>query len=1664
MRKLTRKQILARLFVGFFTLGSLLCTVNSAVAGGDILGKFKINDGSETTFTRDSDPIKPPLGSGNSVVVNIYGGIEGPTPYIYGGEVSEGNISNNSVKITTEENSTTKLSNVYGGNVGGTGSATLNEVHIASSTVNSYVYGGYVYSGSATLNEVHIASSTVNTVYGGYVNQSGSSATENKVHITDSKVNSYVYGGFVGSESSSATLNEVHIASSTVNAVAGGWAVGASSATENKVDIASSTVANVFGGYSQNGNAESNTVEIRDNSKTTNVYGGRSSNGNADSNEVKITNSSVALTVNGGNAGTGNATLNKVDISSSTVTDSVYGGKVGTDTTGNGNAVSNTITIKDSDVSVSTIYGGYTYNGDANSNKVEITNSKTATVWGGYITSESATGNTNSNTLKLTNCEINAGNIVAAENNGTGDGVENTVEVSGGIIKIDLISGAQLRSGDAILNKVTISDLDSPATYTYIIGGTVTNGNAYSNAVTLDNIEKLDVYWVAGGQTKSGEAASNTVTIKNSNIKGLLPDRPDNYVVLGGGVTTGDAKQNEVTISGSTVNGNVYGGFTTSGYADENIIKINDGSTVTGDVSSGYVYGDGYATGNTFEISGGSTVNGMVFGGYVNNDGNVTDNTVVISGDSKLTGGVIGGVSSLSGDAKGNTVEISDGAIVSGGINGGYSTSGDATENTVKINGCKTTDGSIFGAWALRGNATDNKIEISGGSSVENIVYGGYIEGDGDATGNTVEISDGSTVTYDVYGGYVCGNGNATGNKIEISGGSTVNSWVYGGNVDADGNVTDNTVEISGGSTVNSSVFGGYVGGDGNATDNTVEISGGSTVSGDVYGGNVDAVTGNKLIISGVGNKIGGSVENFESVSFKLASDDDTTKPMLSIGDSMDLDQIKLNSELPEGGFNGERTLIDGNTLNYATAVYTINGTAVDGEKSLTVAQKNEGSVNVGVYKYDLTESAIKLNAESTVAAVFQQTGKDPLSTDDRKIVVTNEMAKNYSRIYGAFNADGGDATGATVELSEAVSNENLTIYGGYSTGSGADVTTGNVLNVSKNGNKVKNILNFSTLDFTLGSDIAAGTTMLSTVDKVALGGASVNTEMSGIALAKGEKIVLLDNADKGNAELKLNGSTGDQTVAEENSSFVAVSSVGYNTNDNKIAIECKDAFAAGCYIDEKGKLGKDTLTLGSSAASNMRAGYERASEAAPDMSKYSDIYGVYSAGSANPTGATIEIVSAIDYSNTVLHGGYKAAERAFYADGNTLRVKSLNSKVKGVTDFETMEFDLPAETKSGDTMLKVTDEVDMAPTKSVGVEASKATGLKAGDSVNLIDSDAGIKNFGTQKVTVSGLTDKTGEVKVDDKALVLALDKNGEKPNKNTKAPVEAVSATMALVNQASALASSKLNKSMIAAVASANGGSATFASMNGGHSKYETGSYVEADSWNIGFGLAKKGMSSKNPDSTYGLFFQYGKSSFDTHNDGGFRGDGDSKMFGAGLTFHQEARSKYYYHGNVFAGKVDAKWNCKDGGYDDKATYYGMTFGMGRKHNAGGNKTMDIYGRYSFNHVGSMNGDLNGLKYDFDSTSSHNLRLGLRMEYSQKNAAKAYWGLAWEHEFAGDSKATVATLGRTDSPTLNGNTGIAEVGYEWKRGNWEYNINAEGSFGKREGVTGSFNINYNF
>lgn len=451
-----------------------------------------------------------------------------------------------------------------------------------------------------------------------------------------------------------------------------------------------------------------------------------------------------------------------------------------------------------------------------------------------------------------------------------------------------------------------------------------------------------------------------------------------------------------------------------------------------------------------------------------------------------------------------------------------------------------------------------------------------------------------------------------------------------------------------------------------------------------------------------------------------------------------------------------------------------------------------------------------------------------------------------------------------------------------------------------------------------------------------------------------------------------------------------------------------------------------------------------------------SDIYGIYSDCSADATGAEINIDSAINYNDTILHGGYS---RLGKVNGNTLNVRAANSQVKGITDFENLNFVLGADVRNGDTMLKVTDKVDLQPTKNIGVDGTSATGLHVGDSVNLLVSEAGIEGFGTQNITLDeGLTDKNGVAELSD-ANTLKLNLKSETKNANTKAPAEGIAAAAILVNEAGDLTAGALNRSMLEMDSNDMN---TFAAIGGGHTKTETGSYVKNNSWNLGFGIGKKGLSAKNSDSTYGMFFQYGKSNFDTHN-GSFRGDGDAKNLGFGLMYHSESKNNYYYDGAAYIGKLDAKWSCNAGGYDESATYRGITLGMGHRNHVKNNRVVDTYGKYFFNHTNAMSGVIDGHSYSFDSVDSSRLRLGLRIEQIKNKSARPYFGFAWEHEFSGDARSSM-DLGRVDAPSLKGDTGIVEIGYRWKRGNWDININAEGSFGKREGVTGAASFYYNF
>ena len=208
--------------------------------------------------------------------------------------------------------------------------------------------------------------------------------------------------------------------------------------------------------------------------------------------------------------------------------------------------------------------------------------------------------------------------------------------------------------------------------------------------------------------------------------------------------------------------------------ANEVGTEENGWHTVIDSDYTGPVYGNqndpdtttGAVTGHV-EMTGG-TVNGEIYGGYSSSSGYggaVTGSTVTITGG--IAGwNVYGGWGNT--DATGNTVTITGGSTVKDSVYGGYSNGGAVTGNTVTINGGEVSR-NVYGGWSNGGAVTGNTVTINGGEVGRN-VYGGY-SNTGSATGNTVTITNGE-VTGDVYGGQ-SNVGTVSDNTLVVGGGSS---------------------------------------------------------------------------------------------------------------------------------------------------------------------------------------------------------------------------------------------------------------------------------------------------------------------------------------------------------------------------------------------------------------------------------------------------------------------------------------------------------------------------------------------------------------------------------------------------------------------------------------------------------------------------------------------------------------------------------------------------------------------------------------------------------------------------------------------------------------------------------------------------------------------------
>ena len=1011
---------------------------------------------------------------------------------------------------------------------------------------------------------------------------------------------------------------------------------------------------------------------------------------------------------------------------------------------------------------------------------------------------------------------------------------------------------------------------------------------------------------------------------------------------------------------------------------------------------------------NNVTITGTAATN-IVCGAY-SFYGNVRENTVTISGNT--LGNVVCGGGTGAADAIKNHVIIKANSEVNGIVYGGKGVTS-SKENDVMISD-STINKTVYGGEADC-NTEKNHVTIDASSTVKESVFGGY-SFKGDSKNNEVTINGGSVVTANVAGS-VALKGNSEGNTVRIIKSSAAN--VFGGKGDTSSK--GNSVEISEG-TISNSVYGGYADNDnnGSAEKNKVTIGAGSKVSGSIYGGYANHnANENKVSFSNVA-EIGENV--FGGYSFK--------------GDSK-------NNEV------------------------TINGGSV-------VTANVAGSVALKGNSEGNTVRIIK----SSAANVFG--GKGDTSSKGNSVEISEGTISNS--VYGGYadNDNNSSAENNKVTIS-AGSKVSGSIYGGYA-------------NHNANENKVS------------FSNVAE-------VGESVLGGYSLKAD------SKNNEVTI---EGVGVVKAYVAGGVALAGISEGNKVNIAHSSVnvnvygGYGAKDsigNIISITDGSSVNKNVYggYSFKGNSMDNTVTIDNSTVNkNVYGGYTESDGAISEKIQNNKV--IFN------NGAKIK---------GDVYGGYDKLNKANITN-NTLEVVGKGNEAKSIQNFDKLNFFITKDLIANDTMLKVTDTalINNAEIKA-GVELG--TKLNENDKINLITAGAlKAENITTGTLT-DGLINIDKGIKVaigpDGNKLVGVI--NGTTPpggggttppggggttppggggttppggggttppggggttppggggttpgagslyaDADAKSPVETQSAALTMLNLGHDLLTTAGYENAALAVDGEEEGSVNpFITMSANNQKLDTGSHVDLKAWNMNLGFAKK-INNNSGKLLIAPVIEYGRGSYDSYLDNGTHGDGDAHFWGAGLMAKQLNDDGLYYEGSLRAGRMSTDYQSAVAGgikYDSDATYYAAHLGMGKVVQLNDKDTLDYYGKLFYTR---QQGDKvtvgTGATYDFDATTSLRTRLGARYTHqlSEKNAF--YAGLAWQHEFDGESNAIVATtLGSASAPapSMKGDTGIMELG--WRVNNsdkFELGLGVNGSVGKQKGVGFNLSLNFSF
>ena len=704
-------------------------------------------------------------------------------------------------------------------------------------------------------------------------------------------------------------------------------------------------------------------------------------------------------------------------------------------------------------------------------------------------------------------------------------------------------------------------------------------------------------------------------------------------------------------------------------------------------------------------------------------------------------------------------------------------------------------------------------------------------------------------------------------------------------------------------------------------------------------------------------------------------------------------------------------------------------------------------------------------------------------------------VIKDNSEVNGIVYGGKGDTSSKENNVEIIGSTIKKNVYGGYADN-------------DKNGSAEKN-------------EVAIGAG--SKVSEDIYGGyATHNTNENKVSITNGAKVGqsvfggFSEKADSKNNEVILNGASG---VTANIAGGVALAGISEGNKVN-IAHSSVNANVYGGY-GAKDSIGNIiSITDGGSVNKNVYGGYSFKGNSMDntvtiDNSTVNEnVYGGYT----ESDGAISEKIqnNKVIFKNGAkikgdVYGGYDKLNKANITN-NTLEVVGKGNEAKSIQNFDKLNFFITKDLVANDTMLKVTDTalINNAEIKA-GVELG--TKLNENDKINLIDAGA----LKAENITTGTLTD--GLISID-QGLQVTVGTDGNKlvgvingttppggggttppggggttppggggttppggggttpgagglyADADAKSPVETQSAALTMLNLGHDLLTTAGYENAALAVDGEEEGSVNpFITMSANNQKLNTGSHVDLKAWNMNLGFAKK-INNNSGKLLVAPVIEYGRGSYDSYLDNGTHGDGDAHFWGAGLMAKQLNDDGFYYEGSLLAGRMSTDYQSAVAGgikYDSDATYYAAHLGMGKVVQLNDKDTLDYYGKLFYTR---QQGDKvtvgAGATYDFDATTSLCTRLGARYMHrlSEKNAF--YAGLAWQHEFDGESNAIVATtLGSASAPapSMKGDTGIMELG--WRVNNsdkFELGLGVNGSVGKQKGVGFNLSLNFSF